>query len=207
VVLVAGIGAVGDCKALELARFRVAFADRHRDGFGQHVGLGFKAQDRDRGALGVVIERAEAHPVDEALVLANVELEARLGRLRGGQRQAHRLVGRAHVARHLDVRDVQRLAGLVEPPHDAVFGQRILQVQPRRRQQIAQGVFVFVAVQPPQDRTAARGGVAALEGDDRLGDGGEKGRFLTSDRACRPPAAASRRRARGRGCAPSARDC
>jgi hypothetical protein len=49
---------------------------------------------------------------------------------------------------------IERLAALVEAERLAVLRQLLLHLQPRRREEIAQRVFVFVAVEPPLQRAA-----------------------------------------------------
>ena len=77
------------------------------------------------------------------------------------------MVGRVHEPRDLDVGDVERLAALVEVIRLAVLGQATGDLGPRDAQQVAQGVLVFVAIEPATDRPALAGQLRALRGDDR----------------------------------------
>ena len=66
----------------------------------------------------------------------------------------------------MDMRYVQCFSYLVEPVSDAVFGQHVLNLKPRRVQQIAQGVLVLLPVHPAKCGPAA-GDVAREVGGDQ----------------------------------------
>ena len=57
----------------------------------------------------------------------------------------------------MDVGDVERVADFVEAGGFAVVGKLRFDLQPRRREEVAQGVFVFVAVEAALRRTALAG--------------------------------------------------
>lgn len=69
-------------------------------------------------------------------------------------RLPQRVIRGVQVARHLHVRNVQRVTDFVEPKGLAILRQRIAHLQPGRVQQIAQRILVLVAIEPPP-RSAA----------------------------------------------------
>ena len=54
------------------------------------------------------------------------------------------------------MRDVEGLAGLVETERFGVFGENLLQVEPRRLQEVAHGVLIFEPVHPTLDGASLR---------------------------------------------------
>ena len=113
-------------------------------------------------------------------------------------RLPHRVVGRVHEPRDLDVRDVERLAALVEVIRLAVLGQPVGDLRPRDAEQVAQGVLIFVAIEPALDRPAFAGQGRPLRGDDRPRQALDEGLLPGRRRAGPRPWAASRPPSRGR---------
>src|SRR4029077_15881959 len=70
---------------------------------------------------------------------------------------AHGVVGGAHVAGHLDVRDIERTPDFIEAASHAVLRQFVLDLDPGNVEDVADGVLVFVGVE------AAQSGAAALD--------------------------------------------
>ena len=62
------------------------------------------------------------------------------------QHLAHRIVRGGHVAQHVHVGNIERVADLVEAVRFTVVGKLSLDLQPGRAQQIAKDVLVFVTV-------------------------------------------------------------
>ena len=134
--------------ALQFAQFGVRAGDG-RVAFA-HVGLTFEAEHRERGAFGRGVEHGEFHRARVAALIARVvALHLCLGPLGlGRHRLTQRVIRRAEIPRHLHVRHVEGVADLVETIRFAVLWQRVSHLQPRRVQQVAQRVFVFVAIEP-----------------------------------------------------------
>ena len=149
---------------LALARLRAG----RRGAAGADVRLGVRIQDGERQPVrqGPVLARP---PVAQAPLVASIQLAGRLRRPLEVRRhrQPHGVVGRVHEPRDLDVGDVERLAALVEVIRLAVLGQPAGDLRPRDAQQVAQGVLVFVAIEPAPDRPALAGQFRPLRGDDR----------------------------------------
>ena len=139
-----------------------------RGAAGADVRLGVRIEHGERQPVGQrpVLARP---PVAQARLVAGVQLAGRLRRPLQARRhrQPHGVVGRVHEPRHRQVGDVERLAALVEAVGLAVLGQPVGDLRPRDAEQVAQGVLVLVAVEPPQDRPALAGQGRPLRGDDR----------------------------------------
>ena len=75
-----------------------------------------------------------------------------------GECLANRVVGGGHVAGEMDVRHVESVADFVVAVGFAVIGKLTADLEPGSVEEIAQGIFVFVAVE------AALGG-ATFAGD------------------------------------------
>ena len=67
-----------------------------------------------------------------------------------------RIFGGTDVARQLNVGHVEGLARLIEAVRLRVFRQGFAQVEPRRMQEVTQGVLVFETIEPTFHRPAFR---------------------------------------------------
>jgi hypothetical protein len=76
------------------------------------------------------------------------------------------------------VRDVEGLAGLVEAEGVGVLGQDLLQVEPRRLEEVAYGVLVLETVHAALDRATLRGDTRDILADQRRGQLLQVGRLL-----------------------------
>jgi hypothetical protein len=75
----------------------------------------------------------------------------------------------------LDVGDVEGLAGLVEAGEDAVFGEGVFELEVGSVEEVAEGVFVLVAVEAAEGGAAGLFGAGLVVGGEGVGDGGEEG--------------------------------
>ena len=178
---------------LALARFLAC----GRGAAGADVGLSVRVEHGERQTVGqgAILARP---PVAQAQFVAGIQLASRPRR--PGHARRHRLpqgvVGRVHEPRHLKVGHVERLAAFVEAVGLAVLGQPVGNLRPGDAEQVAQGVLVLLAVEPPQDRSALAGQGRPLRGGDRfrqvcdevllpgrVGSGASFGRHLTGRHA------------------------
>ena len=150
---------------LALARLRAG----RRGAAGADVRLGARVEHGERQPVGqrAILARP---PVAQARLVAGVQLAGRLRRPLQARRhrQPQGVVGRVHEPLHRQVGHVERLAALVEAIGLAVLGQPVGDLRPRDAEQVAQGVLVLVAIEPPQGRPALAGQGRPLRGDDRL---------------------------------------
>ena len=148
---------------LALARLRAGIGRAS----GAHLGLRVRVEHGKHEPVGqrAILARQIALP-DR---VARVDLPHRLLRPfeRRRHRLAHRIVRRGQVALHLHEGYVERLAALVETIRFAVERQLVLHLRPRDVQQIAKGVFVFVAVEPALHCAAVPRRDFLLEGGER----------------------------------------
>jgi hypothetical protein len=162
-----------------------------------HVRLGVPVKDGERQPVGegAVLARP---PVAQAPLVTGVQLAGHPRRPLQAcrHRQPHGVVGRVHEPGHLEVGHVERLATLVKAVGLAVLGQPVGDRRPRDAEQVAQGVFVLVAVEPAQQRPSFAGQGRPLRGDDqprqgvnerflpaRVGPGAPAGRHLAGRHA------------------------
>ena len=150
------IRAGDDADALELALSRVRLADGDRRLARPDFGLRGEAQGREGRAFRRLIEDRELHRPGVAALVAGVVALAGDRKLLGigDQHLTQRVLRRADVAGQLDVRDVEGFARLVEAMRLGVFRQRLTDVEPRRAQEVAQGVLVFETVEATLHRAA-----------------------------------------------------
>ena len=80
---------------------------------------------------------------------------------------ANGVIGGAHIAGDVDVRDVEHVRTLVEAVGFAILRKLALDLEPRRMEQIAEGVFVFVGVEAALGGASGDGGGFALGGGER----------------------------------------
>ena len=126
-----------------------------------HIGLGGgEADDGISHPIWRGVENTAGELAGERALIARVVAGGRRGWAfeRDRHRLAHRVVCGADVARQMDVGDVEGVADFVEARGLAVVGKLGFHLEPRCREEVAQGVFVFVAVE------SALGG-ATLAGD------------------------------------------
>ena len=161
---------------LPLPRLRVGAADRRGGLLVEDVRLGLRAEQREGGPLGAPVERAELHQSDEVRLLPGIVPYGRgLRALRpGGRRLAEGIFGGPEVAGHLDVRHVERRAGLVEPMRLAVLGEHVAELEPGGAQEVAEGVLVFVTVEPPPDGPAGCPGPLVVGRCEAVGEPGQE---------------------------------
>ena len=95
-----------------------------------------------------------------------------------GERLADRVIGGRQVAREVDVGDVERIADFIVAVGLAVVGELAANLEPRRAEQITQGVFVFVAVEPALRGATLAGDEGAIVRDEDLAQRGEESRGL-----------------------------
>ena len=164
----------GDAEAAPAKAARIGEdAGDAADGFAL---FGFRAGDgaaaRADVRLSVRIEDGKVQPVRAGVALARPEIAKRglLARVDAGDGCglldkfrghgfAHRIIGGTHVARELDMGDVERGADFVVAAGLAVLRQFGFDLHPGDVEQVADGVLIFVGVE------AAQSGAAAL-GDD-----------------------------------------
>ena len=166
------VGTGDDPDALLIAACGVRGAGRQRLLARADVGLGRRAQDGEGGPLGRRVEHAVLELPGEARLVAGVIADRRRRRAvrPGGHRLPERVVGREEVTRHLHVRDVERGAHLVRPMRDPVLGEHLLDLDPGRGEQVAEGVLVFVAVEPTAGRPTLPRDAVAGQGPERRGE-------------------------------------
>ena len=92
-----------------------------------------------------------------------------------GERLAYRVVGGGHVAREMDMRHVQSVADFVVAVGFAVVGKLAADLKPGRKEEIAQSVFVFVAVEAALCSATFARDQLAIVGAERFAERGEKG--------------------------------
>ena len=127
-----------------------------------HLGLrGGQPDDGKRHAIGRAVEHAAGELTRERALVARIVAHG--GRGRPLELHAHRLPDRvvrgSHVARQMNVRDIEGVPDFVVAVRLAILGKLGAHLQPGGRQQIAKGVLVLVAVE-----TAARGAALARRG-------------------------------------------
>ena len=158
--------------AFQFAHGGIGSADGDGRGFVAHFGLRLETEHGEGGALdAALVGGGASHHAGETALLACVI--AMRFRVRRFDLRRHRLaqgvIRRGEIARHLHVRDVQRVADFVEAFGFAVFGQGIADLQPWRVEQIAQRIFILVTVQAAARGAAIGGEARALGGDQRAG--------------------------------------
>ena len=169
-----------DAHAFFVAELRVRLADGHLGVATTHLGLTGESERREGGALGRLVEFRELHLTGVAALLTGVMTLRRCVRLldRGHEGGTEAFFGGGEVTLELDVRNVEGLAGLVEAERFGVFGQDLLQVEPRSLQEIADRVLIFETVHAALDRAPLRGDARGFLTDEQAGEIAEVGGLL-----------------------------
>ena len=139
---------------LELAGGRIGGAHGDRLFGRAHVRLRLGPEDRKRRPLRPGVEHGVDHPPRKRTLLARVvagHLRVRpLDLMR--QHLPQRFVRDREVAGEIHMREIERVANLVETVRLAVLRQAVADLQPGRPEQISHGVFVFKTIQAPLRR-------------------------------------------------------
>ena len=163
------VGARHHADTFQLAQLRIRAADRERRSARAHFRLALEAQHRKRGAFGRGVEYSELHRPGVAALVARVIAchLCRWPRRVRCHRLAQRVIRGAEISRHLHVRHVERVADFVEAMRLPILRQRIAHLQPRRLEQVAQRVLVFVTIEPTPRRAALLRHTGLFGGDER----------------------------------------
>ena len=169
----------GHADAFQVPEFGLGLADCDRCGARPDRRLALEPQHRKRCALRGRVEDAELHrPRVAALVPGPISHHAGL-RFPGGAGDdlAQGLFGGAEVTGHLDMGHIQRLPDLVEAVGHAVLGQMVPQLEPRRMEEIPQGLLILVPVHPALHRAPFPGDLRAFCRQkcpaEKVGEGGQ----------------------------------
>ena len=155
-------------------------ADRKRSLEHPDGALRLSTEQRIGHAIGRRVEGVRGKLAGEGALVARVMPHGRRGRALElhGERLTDRVIGGSQVAREVDVGDVERIADFIVAVGLAVVGELAADLEPRRAEQITQGVFVFVAVEPALRGATLAGDEGAIVRDEDLAQRREEGRGL-----------------------------